>query len=912
VARDISPTDVSVDPGGDLERRVVAHYEALGFRTTRNVNLANHQIDLIARKHVPGGAMMTLMVEVKHRTKSVVGINEVTPFINTARHLIGELLITGAALVTNGEFSQDAAGSVSRYPAIALLHVADLERELFHDTESALKVCLDYESRPIFHEYIPLSGKYHSNERNISDVACYIKSWSASDTSLLLLIGDFGSGKTTILERVCYEVSKSRLKGEDTLVPIFLRLRTLRQYTDIWSFIYSSLAKTQYLNPPDHIFRSQLAAGRLLILLDGFDEVYTGASAKERGFFLARLAPLLSSPCPCVISTRPTYFDSFEEMLSSFAANLDKTPTLDRVNIDKAAIGDIMSRLELGTESKIRKSSLKNVIEVSQLSRSSIGEYISRFSDQLLLATNASTEEVETFLYHTYDLEDLMRRPLLLEMVLQTILAGKLDITKARAEIGPSTLYDMYTQMAVVRDIRKEPQNQFLKPPERLAVCRELAIEMTAKRSIVLQGDSILQAIIRAAIPTVVSSRHDKLETLERARTDIRVCGFLRFDDDGGVRFAHKSYSEFFIAQKIYIDVKNNPSALIEYSSMHLTKEVLYFLGSFARDQKQFGKSLVAAIRRTSISWPSLETNENLRDLVYRIAMASGALLTSLSIVGGGISNIEVRKVQIASAYFRDVHLVDMTMNNVVATKWEIIDGFWAQVEVRECRFEKCNLDLKCAGVDIFGTQFDVGKIGFRGHDWNVQDTEFSGTELAFSGTGRIVGGKFRKCPDIYLARNVKFEQGTEMSFYNSTIRSESLVPWYETGSRLRFSNCFLAGICLEASHVAALSKCEGVVFVTGSSGPGPLQGSPIDPGSTTLAVDGYWLQRGISVKQDRAVAADDLAQTRIDERRYRGLIRSLDNDKKYEDYVADIISNILSRGWLEKMQHSALGPMLV
>ena len=123
-------------------------------------------------------------------------------------------------------------------------------------------------------------------------------------------------------------------------------------------------------------------------------------------------------------------------MLSAFEANIEKVPAPDRVNLDRAVINDIMSRLELGSNERVRKASFKNVLVVSQLTRTAINQYLANFSEQLFLATNASIEDVEVFLYRTYDLEDLMRRPLLLEMVVQTILAGKLDITKTRTEIG--------------------------------------------------------------------------------------------------------------------------------------------------------------------------------------------------------------------------------------------------------------------------------------------------------------------------------------------------------------------------------------------------------------------------------------------------------------------------------------------
>jgi hypothetical protein len=69
--------------GDTLERRVAMHYTALRFHVTRNVNLLNHQIDLLVTKYVPGIGMTNTMVEIKHRGSKQIGINEVTPFLNT-------------------------------------------------------------------------------------------------------------------------------------------------------------------------------------------------------------------------------------------------------------------------------------------------------------------------------------------------------------------------------------------------------------------------------------------------------------------------------------------------------------------------------------------------------------------------------------------------------------------------------------------------------------------------------------------------------------------------------------------------------------------------------------------------------------------------------------------------------------
>jgi hypothetical protein len=872
--------------GDELERRVATHYEALGFRVRRNVNLGNHQIDIIAEKYVRGGKQMTLMVEVKHRSNQSIGINEVTPFINTAKHLIGDFRISGAVLVTDGEFSQDASGSVFDYPSIGLLHVRDLEKDLFYDSEATLKVCIDYEASTIYREYVPLSGILRASNKKVTDVVSFVGSWANKNNTLLVLIGDFGSGKTTIMERVRYEFSKGRVQGDDNLIPVLLRLRTLRHYPDLWSFISTNLVRNHYMEPPEQTFNSQLSAGRLLILLDGFDEVYTGADARERGFFLAKLSPLLSSPSPCVLSTRPTYFESFNQMVDSFEDGIGKMPTLDRVNISRSSLHQIMDRLNLGSRRRVGKSAFSNVVEVAQLSKASIRSYLSKFKDELEVATHLKLKEIVEFLYQTYDLEDLMRRPLLLEMIVQTIIAGKLDITKTGSDIGPSTLYDMYTQMAVLRDMKKEPKNQFLKAHERLAICRQIAREMLESRSSLLQQTGVLQALERAAIPTVTKSKLSASEVLERAQTDIRVCAFLRFDEGGGVRFAHNSFQEFFVAQHIYIGIQNDPANLQHFARMPLTGEILYFLGSFARDQVKFGRLLISAIRNTSVTWPNINTDDELRDLLHRVAVASGTLLRSLSVVGGEVRDVELRKVKVDSAYFMGVAFYRILIVNVIALKWTAKKVIWTELEVRDCSFEMCDLDLDCGDVQIVDAKFHSGVTLMAGYDWHIFQTSFKVGEATFRGSGRCIDVQFTDCSDVCFGSELKLQDGSDVSFFGSGVRGESFVRWYESDVRLEFENCFFSGLWLDTAHHGSLLACSGIVFSSTTSMSGHSDVAVAERNPELLFVDVETFRRGVMAGEQRALTQEDLARAAIDDATYRRRIAGLASERDFENYV--------------------------
>jgi hypothetical protein len=116
------------------------------------------------------------MVEVKSRGTTSVGINYITPFINTSRHLINTLYITGAVMVTDGIFFQDSNGTVIGLPTIRLLITQMPDQELFNFSESALRVCVDYELSPIFKEYVSLRGTLREGRSTKSiDIVKYVR-----------------------------------------------------------------------------------------------------------------------------------------------------------------------------------------------------------------------------------------------------------------------------------------------------------------------------------------------------------------------------------------------------------------------------------------------------------------------------------------------------------------------------------------------------------------------------------------------------------------------------------------------------------------------------------------------------------------------------------------------------------------
>ncbi|HTO63940.1 MAG TPA: restriction endonuclease [Bradyrhizobium sp.] len=820
--------------GDKFELLVSTYYEALGYKVTRDVRIGGHQIDLIVSKQISGAGLFTIMVEAKSRT-ATVGINEITPFLNTASDLLRAGTIQQAICITDKKFSQDARSAVFGKGWLRLSTIYDLENDLFNYSESLLKIVHDYQSKPIFHDFLKLEGLRRGRREAtvVSDVASFILDWCNSGESLLILCGDFGSGKTTVLDHVHYQQAKLRIERQDAFLPLSFRLRGLLQSPDLWTFISTSLRESNHISPTRQVFETQLAAGKLLILLDGFDEIETGAIAIERAAHLKRLAPLISSLSPCVVSTRPTYFESFDEMSEALTRNLGKTPKFEGLDAIKRDIPALLRTLGIVNRHTVPSEALSNVLSISQLSYAKISEYLQKHETELNQKTKLSSAKIKEFLYRIYDLEDLMTRPLLLQMVVATILQGTVRVSQTKS-IGPATLYNLYTQFCATRVVESRSK-QFLSMKERLLACCEIALVMLKEKKIILTAREVLVAISRARLPSVIASLGTSSSPHEHAFADIRVCSFLSFGDDDSLKFGHKSYSEFFVAQWLVANTaegtKNWIGRFNEFSEDPIGREIIYFLGSFARDNQYFGRLVDSAIRRGKEVRPS--TNA----LARRIAFASGKLLDRLSLAGGAIEEADLRKVAVERAFLRNVKFSKVSIRDLHASKWQLRGCEFKEVSVANSEFSDSAISLVLEDSHLDACSFQDGSIKLAGAKWSLRESTLTGLVSRFGGSGwlhkvNICDSQFtigsdldlQSGSDIRLRRCVVV--GEMRKIKESRERRGALTDdnWYRADSRLLFHECTLLGVSLGAVTLVNLFKdplsvvftdCRGLVFFT-------------------------------------------------------------------------------------------------
>lgn len=820
--------------GDEFELLVTSYYEALGYKVTPNIRIDGHQIDLLATKQVSGAGLFTLMIEAKSR-RDTLGINQVLSFMNTAGDLLRNGRIQSAILVTNSKFSQDAQSAVAAKPGMRLSTIHDLEQDLFNYSEALLKIIHDYETRPIYGSYIPLEANDES-KHPIRDVASFILNWPKTGEKLLILCGDFGSGKTTALERVHYHQAKLRLQDHSTRLPLSFRLRGLLQYPDLWTFVSASLRDNNYISPTKQIFEKQLAAGKFLILLDGFDEIETGANANERAAHLKTLAPLITSRSPCILATRPTYFDSLNEMRSAFIESLAKPHRFSGLEEIEREIPGLLNKLNIAQNPPLLSpEALKNIVTISRLSNNKLDEYLERYASLLSQKIGQSPNDVRTFLFRTYDLEDLMSRPLLLNMVVETIIQGMLDISSTTS-LGPATLYNLYTQLCATRDVTSR-STQFLTSEERLAGCRELATFMFNERMDVIDSQEVLQVIDRAKLGSVTSyPTEERLAALDRAFSDIRVCSFLSFGDDGSLRFAHKSYSEFFVAHKLVLNTLSLPqgstvlSLIDAFVLRPVGREIIYFLSSFARDNQSFGRLVVGALRETT------HHRSETRELLWRIAFASGSLLEALPLTDGNVKSVDLRKARVEGATLNNVQLLNTTIHDLDALEWKLSSCSIGDTAIVRSNFRHSEINIQVlTDSELRSCSFQGGALDIRGSRWILEDSTLEETKARFGGSAQLknvelMNSSVTISSNLFLLPESKLKLrhcallGEERKLGHAPKRKSALADhiWYKDDTEVEFDQVLFLGVLIEPVTLASLpthapkmilTDCKGIIF---------------------------------------------------------------------------------------------------
>ncbi|MEZ7128381.1 TIR domain-containing protein [Nonomuraea sp. AD125B] len=185
----------------------------------------------------------------------------------------------------------------------------------------------------------------------------------------LLLLGDFGHGKTFALRELA-----RRIPAElPHLTPILIELRALDKAHSVDALVAAHLAShgEEYIDLK--AFRYLLRQGRIVLLFDGFDELVTRLTYDRATDHLATLLAAAEDKAKVVVASRTQHFKSHSQVLTSLGEMVGVLPQRRVLSVEDFTRDQIRSyldnRFEDGDEAHARMSLMGELTDLLALAQ---------------------------------------------------------------------------------------------------------------------------------------------------------------------------------------------------------------------------------------------------------------------------------------------------------------------------------------------------------------------------------------------------------------------------------------------------------------------------------------------------------------------------------------------------------------
>jgi hypothetical protein len=515
--------------GREFEDEVAQLLRLKGYSVVRNERLGGTQIDLVARRNDVLDNVC-LLVECGDRADPV-GVDVIKQKSAALLSVHDPRYLFRMLYVSRKGFTPEAKTFADGNPAVSVMTFDELEGQLVDFTPYVDGYCHAYERHEGMFRDGATYGRFvepaarDENGDVVHSLTRATADWLAHESdNLLFLLGEYGSGKTSFCRNFTYELLKERSKqgvGPDARLPILFNLREYRRAFNIRQLVTDSLVNQYGVSLASfHAFERACSTGRILLVLDGFDEMAATADEATIVECFSQFYTLAALNAKVLLTCRSNFFSSHFDLLElvrNFSIDVPDPESGDDLRISFKYHGRILT-LEPWDKQRVR----------------------------MFIHTHAGaqTDDIIGSIEKIHDLSDLCSRPVLLDMVLQTMP----ELLAARTPINSAALYEHYTNKWTVRD------NWRVSTPPKLrqAFCEELAFVMH-KADVLSISARQLDEIVIATMAEFAKAE----ENLEELRSDIQTCSFLTRSTADKFRFAHKSFMEFFIARRVLDNLIN-------------------------------------------------------------------------------------------------------------------------------------------------------------------------------------------------------------------------------------------------------------------------------------------------------------------------------------------------------------------
>src|SRR5690606_35101688 len=147
----------------------------------------------------------------------------------------------------------------------------------------------------------------------------------------ILLLGDSGRGKTFAMRELARRIP-SELPH---LTPLLIELRNLDKAHTVAGLVAAHLANHGEELIDLKAFNYMLRQGRIVLLLDGFDELVTRVTYERAADHLTMLLQAAEDKAKIVVAARTQHFQSHGQVMTALGERVDLLPTRRVLSIEE-------------------------------------------------------------------------------------------------------------------------------------------------------------------------------------------------------------------------------------------------------------------------------------------------------------------------------------------------------------------------------------------------------------------------------------------------------------------------------------------------------------------------------------------------------------------------------------------------
>jgi hypothetical protein len=369
----------------------------------------------------------------------------------------------------------------------------------------------------------------------------------------IIVVGDYGTGKTALSKVLLHRWMTEYLQNPQHSIPFRIELRDFSRQFDARGLLHHFLDTNELAHISVDFVVSLIKQGRVILLLDGYDEMAQYMNARERRECLGALAELAKDGAKGILTSRPNYFTEAEELnlLDALYTSLAEEKRLSGIGhsiiekekaLDTLLQGQFIERYERFLQD-LDEEQTKSLVQKS-LSEDPEGQNAVM---RILERTFRSTDEGAAV--------SLSGKPVIISYLLQVVEELKTGVAISKGHSQETSLtewqvYDLIVDNLMWRDYRRTPE---IAPSTRRAFLRHLSLHVSSNQTASVDEKEFIELIrkefqsrLRSLSPEIKEQEIQKLfGDLRASSTLTRLIGY----DDSGWRFSHNSLREFLTAE---------------------------------------------------------------------------------------------------------------------------------------------------------------------------------------------------------------------------------------------------------------------------------------------------------------------------------------------------------------------------